>query len=64
MCLSKQCPRCGGDLFREQYPDDDTSFECLQCGWTSVNNHTQQVVFTRMPTYVHVVQQGGMKCPK
>jgi len=33
MCLDKQCLKCGGDLFLEQYPDG-ASLECVQCGWT------------------------------
>lgn len=45
MCLSRACPRCGGDLFYEDYLDGDKGWECLQCGYISkggeneIHNH-------------------------
>jgi len=34
MCLSKACPKCGGDFFYEKYSDGDSALVCLQCGYT------------------------------
>ncbi len=40
MCLSKRCPKCGGDLFQEE-EDGIIIFECLQCGHTEEANQLE-----------------------